>query len=110
MQQRGYRCWRFADEDRRTGYSVVLFGGHGISYSRPPADFIDGLLQREHIRSIQITFREDVAPELHAMPPGGFRLAVINCADLEAGLKAREDLALSFWSAQNLGPWRKSAT
>ncbi len=104
------RRWRYADDDRRTGYSVVLFGGHGIGYSRPPADFIDGLLQREHIRSIQITFHEDIDPALHAMPPGGFRLAVINCDDLEAGLKAREDLALSFWSAQNLGPWRKSAS
>jgi len=25
------------------------------------------------------------------------------------GLKAREELALSFWSAQSLGPWREQA-
>jgi hypothetical protein len=101
------RRWRYPDDDRRTGYSVVLFGGHNIHYLSPPADFVDSLRARPGIRSVQITFHEDIAPELHAMPPGGFRLAVINCDDLEAGMKAREDLALSFWSAQNLGPWRK---
>jgi hypothetical protein len=26
------------------------------------------------------------------MPPGGFRLAVVNCWNLGAGLRAREDL------------------
>ncbi len=104
------RRWRYADDDRHIGYSVVLFGGHGIHYAKPPDDFLDSLRSRPGIRSVQITFHEDIAPELHAMPPGGFRLAVINCDDLEAGLKAREDLALSFWSAQNLGPWRKPAT
>lgn len=104
------RRWRYADNDRQTGYSVVLFGGHGIRYTKPPEDFVESLRGRPGIRSVQITFHENIAPELHAMPPGGFRLAVINCDDLESGLKAREDLALSFWSAQNLGPWRKSAT
>ncbi len=104
------RRWRYADDDRHIGYSVVLFGGHNIHYVKPPEDFVDSLRGRPGIRSVQITFHEDIAPELHAMPPGGFRLAVINCDDLESGLKAREDLALSFWSAQNLGPWRKLAT
>jgi hypothetical protein len=41
------------------------------------------------ITSVQITFHEDWAPERHSMPPGGFRLAVVNCFDLEAGYKAR---------------------
>jgi hypothetical protein len=102
------RRWRYADEDRRDGYSVVLFGGHGIRYEKPPADFVEGLRQRPGITSVQITFHEDIPPEQHHMPPGGFRLAVINCRDLETGFKAREDLALSFWSAQNLGPWRQT--
>jgi hypothetical protein len=30
------------------------------------------------------------------MPPGGFRLAVINCWDLGAGRAAREDLKAHF--------------
>jgi hypothetical protein len=43
------------------------------------------------------------------MPPGGFRLAVINCWNLDAGLRAREELALTFWSAQNLRPGTRTA-
>lgn len=100
------RRWLYADTDRRVGYSVVLFGSHGIQYVPPPAEFVREVAEREDIDSVQITFHEDIPAEQHAMPPGGFRLAVINCSDLEAGLKARDDIALSFWSAQNLGPWR----
>ena len=28
--------WDFADDDRRDGYSVVLFGPHGPRYRHPP--------------------------------------------------------------------------
>jgi hypothetical protein len=38
------------------------------------------------------TFHEDWDPERHAMPPGGFRLAIINCWDRAVGLAARERL------------------
>jgi hypothetical protein len=41
---------------------------------------------------VQITFHENIAPELHAMPPGGFRLAVVNGFDLAAALSARARL------------------
>ncbi len=98
------RRWRYPDDDRHTGYSVVLFGAHGVRYHKPPAAFVKEIAARSGISSVQLTFHDDLAPELHHMPPGGFRLAVINCLDLDAGLKAREDLALSFWSAQKLGP------
>jgi hypothetical protein len=98
------RRWRYPDDDRRTGYSVVLFGAHGVRYQKPSQDFVDALTERPGISSVQLTFHEHLPPELHHMPPGGFRLAVINCWDLDAGLKAREELALSFWSAQNLAP------
>ncbi len=33
--------WNFTDFDRRDGYSVVLFGGHGLQYRHPPQDLID---------------------------------------------------------------------
>jgi hypothetical protein len=36
------------------------------------------------------------------MPPGGFRLAIVNCLDLDVGRAAREQLALSYWSTQTL--------
>ena len=37
------------------------------------------------VSSVQITFHEDRAPEHHAMPPGGFRLAIVNAHSLAAG-------------------------
>jgi hypothetical protein len=40
------------------------------------------------------------------MPPGGFRLAIVNCWDLEAGKQARERLALRFWATQKIVPRR----
>jgi hypothetical protein len=97
------RRWRFMDADRRDGYSVVLFGAHGVPYRHPPVALVDEIRARPDITSVQITFHEDLPPEQHAMPPGGFRLAIVNCWKLEAGLKAREQLALAFWSTQTLG-------
>jgi len=44
------------------------------------------------ISSVQITFHEDLAPKRHAMPPGGFRLAVVNGFTLAAALSARTRL------------------
>jgi hypothetical protein len=35
---------------------------------------------------------------MHSMPPGGLRLAVINCFDLEAGMAAREMLKKWFFN------------
>lgn len=84
--------WEFADTDRRDGYSVVLFGPHGVRYRHPPPALIEALKCMLDISSVQITFHEDVAPDRHAMPPGGFRLAVVNGFDLAAGLAARERL------------------
>jgi hypothetical protein len=96
------RRWRYPDDDRHTGYSVVLFGSHGVQFKTPPDELLAEIRGREGISSLQITFHENIPMEQHAMPPGGFRLAVINCHSLEAGMKAREDLALAFWSAQAL--------
>jgi hypothetical protein len=47
------------------------------------------------VSSVQITFHEDKAPEHHAMPPGGFRLAIVNALSLEAGRAGRKKL----WAA-----------
>nr|TFG53380.1 MAG: hypothetical protein E4H34_03770 [Hyphomicrobiales bacterium] len=98
--------WEFEDRDRRDGYSVVLFGGHGIHYKHPPKDFVDELRATPEVTSIQITFHEDRPPASHSMPPGGFRLAIVNCREIDAGRAVRERLALSFWSTQTLLPRR----
>ncbi|HVS03079.1 MAG TPA: hypothetical protein VMT16_09955 [Thermoanaerobaculia bacterium] len=91
-------AWRFDDSGRRGGYSVVLFGAHGPQYRHPPPGIVAELLAKPAISSLQITFHQGLPAAAHAMPPGGFRLAIINCWDLEAGLEARSRLALRFWS------------
>ena len=49
-----------------------------------------------HVASVQITFHEDRPAAMHAMPPGGFRLAIVNCLELAAGRAARATLAEFF--------------
>jgi len=89
-------AWQFADRDRKDGFSVVLFGKHGHRYRHPPNSAIDPLLRLHDVSSVQTTYHEDRDPEDHAMPPGGFRLAIINCTDLAAGFKARQLLARAY--------------
>ena len=48
------------------------------------------------VSSVQITFHEERDPAHHAMPPGGFRLAIVNAHTLQAGCDARERLRLYF--------------
>jgi len=103
-------AWEFDDSGRREGYSVVLFGGHGLQYRHPPDELVEEIRALPEVTSVQITFHEDRPPAQHAMPPGGFRLAIVNCWDLEVGRRARERLALSFWSTQELRAGRRRRT
>ncbi len=88
--------WNFSDNWRKDGYSVVLFAGHGSKYHKLPRDPIKFLLGHPEISSIQITFHESKPPGAHAMPPGGFRLAIVNCWNLMIGFECRQKLALLF--------------
>jgi len=99
--------WELDDSARREGHSVVLFGAHGVQYRHPPAELVERLRGEPGVSSIQITFHEDRPPAQHSMPPGGFRLAIVNAFDLEVGRCVRQELALSFWSAQQLLPGRR---
>ena len=92
--------WSFADTDRRNGYSVVLFGPHGLRYKHPPQVTVDELRGRAGVSSIQITFDEDRPAHAHSMPPGGFRLAIVNCEELAIGRTVRDQLARLFWPVQ----------
>ena len=94
--------WRYRDDHRRTGYSVVLFGAHGPRYKKPEPDAVQKFLSWRDVSSIQMTFHEDQDPELHSMPPGGFRLAIINCWNPETGFKVRERLTVMFGSSDPL--------
>jgi hypothetical protein len=86
------RDWDFYDDDRSEGYSVVLFGPNGRRYRHPPQAFVDAIKRTPGISSVQISFHADWQPERHAMPPGGFRLAIVNGFDLGKALAARERL------------------
>jgi hypothetical protein len=90
--------WSFADQDRRTGFSVVLFGAHGVNYAIERSIVPEPIAEYPEITSIQITFHDDKPPKAHAMPPGGFRLAIVNCWDLDAGFDVRDRLTLRFSS------------
>jgi len=89
-------AWRRPGGPRRTGYSLALFGPHGREYRHPPVPVVAEVRRMPHVSSLQVTFHEDRPAAAHAMPPGGFRLAVVNCTDLEAGRAARARLASAF--------------
>ena len=88
--------WNFPDDDRAEGYSAVLFGPHGRHYRHPPGPAVDGIRRLPGVTSVQITFYGDRTPESHAMPPGGFRLAIVNGFDLPVTLTARSRLKQHF--------------
>jgi hypothetical protein len=90
------RRWAFADADRRDGHSIVLFAPHGPRYRHPPAALITQVRNLPGVSSVQITFHQDKEPDQHAMPPGGFRLAIVNAWDLQSGLAGRELLRTHF--------------
>jgi hypothetical protein len=81
--------WNFADTDRRDGYSVVLFMPHGPRYRHPPAALVEDARRIPGVTSVQISFHEDRDPAHHSNPPGGFRVAIVNCTDQTAGQEAR---------------------
>ena len=88
--------WNLDDSDRRDGFSVVLFGPHGEHYRHPPADIVSQVKRMPQVTSVQITFHEDRLPQSHSMPPGGFRLAIVNGWDFDTCREARERLNSAF--------------
>ena len=88
--------WAFDDSDRREAYSVPLFARHGNGFSHPSPQLQDHIRGLPHVSSLQITFHETKDPADHPMPPGGFRLGIVNCTDFAAGLAARRQLASAF--------------
>jgi len=69
---------------------------HGPRYRHPPEALAAQVRQLPGVSSVQITFHENKEPEHHAMPPGGFRLAIINAFNLQAGRAGREMLRTHF--------------
>jgi hypothetical protein len=67
-----------------------------VRHRAPAPQIVAQLLRQTGISSVQVTFDPEKPPAEHAMPPGGFRLAVVNCWDLEAGRAARDSLREAF--------------
>ena len=102
--------WPVGSGSRRCGYSIALFGPHGRAYSRPDESEVRALRGESEVSSLQITFHADRPASSHAMPPGGFRLAVINTWNLVAGLHTRARLRNLFGLAESeaaCGPSRR---
>lgn len=89
-------AWAFGDGERRDGFSIALFMPHGQRYRHPPDSLIAEVEAMREVSSVQITFHEDREPSAHSMPPGGFRVAIVNAWDLAAGDRARRRLAAWF--------------
>jgi hypothetical protein len=90
------KVWAFNDNRRVDGYSVPLFARHGNSFRHPPDGIRQQVLAMPGIMSLQVTFHEAKSLEDHPMPPGGFRLAIVNGTDLAQASKARRVLARHF--------------
>ncbi len=99
--------WRFAASPR-IGYSVVLFGAHGVDW-QIDRSLVRALLETQEVSSIQITYDDTIAREAHAMPPGGFRLAIVNCWDLAVGKRVRARLKAYFDAAAEARRPRRAA-
>jgi len=102
--------WPESETALTGGYSVVFFGPHRERYDKPAPEEIEAIRRRyPSVSSIQLSFNETKPCAWHAMPDGGFRLAIVNTHDLETGRRVRERLALRFWSTQKLTPGRRRA-
>ena len=88
--------WLFDEAERRPGWSIPLFARHGHVPRMPNADVQDRIRAMPGVSSLQLTFHENKRWDAHTMPPGGFRLGIVNAVDFAAGLRAREALAKAF--------------
>ena len=96
--------WNFADGGRVDGFSVPLFTRHGSSFRHPPEKIQQHLRAMPGVTSLQITFHETKSLEDHPMPPGGFRLAIVNGTDLQQASNARQYLVNHFASSDIILP------
>lgn len=88
--------WLLRDSRSHMGYSVPLFARHGNVPVHPPQEVLARIRAIPNVSSLQITFHESKAGEAHPMPPGGFRLGIVNGWDLDACFAARAELAKAF--------------
>lgn len=88
--------WRYKDSDRRIGYSIPLFARHNNNFVHPPRESQARIRALPHVSSLQITFYDNKDARAHPMPPGGFRVGIVNAWDLKAGFAAISELEKCF--------------
>ena len=96
--------WTFVEPMRQDAYSIPLFIRHGKVPKHPSQAVQENIRAMPGVSSLQITFFEEKPDDAHTMPPGGFRLAVINATNFEAGIVARAELAKAFDSVEVMLP------
>jgi hypothetical protein len=96
--------WALKHEQQRAGYSIPLFLKHGGVPPHPNEKLQELIRAMPHVSSLQITYYESRSDKSHPMPPGGFRLGLINSYDYKAGLAARDLLATGFAGCELLIP------
>ena len=92
--------WRMGPLNR-TGCSVVLFGEHR-NYRKPSQAFLAPFIDHEQVTSIQLPFHETMDYRQHSMPPGGFRLAIVNGFSLEKCKETRDEIRQEFMRLNDL--------
>jgi hypothetical protein len=88
--------WHYADDDRREGYSIPLFARHNGNFRHPTREQQASIRAMSGVSSLQITFYENKNSADHPMPPGGFRLGLVNAWNLDQGFAACDALARCF--------------
>ncbi len=96
--------WQLQNEHRHTGYSLPLFAHPQHGFRHPPPKQQALIRAMPHVSSLQITFHESKKLDEHPMPPGGFRLGLVNAWNLEAGRAAVDQLAKCFPDANLIRP------
>jgi hypothetical protein len=78
------------------GCSVPLFARHGDLPPHPSDETQARIRAMPAVSSLQITYHEMKDGPAHPMPPGGFRLGIVNGWNLAACFAARDELAKAF--------------
>ena len=94
--------WDLIDSERAEAYSLILTGTQGSGCAHPHADSLHAYEATVGVSSIQLPSFDEGRTGAKEMPPGGFRLAVINCFNREVGMRVRTAIAREFGlSAEN---------
>ena len=92
----GKGVWDLQQIHMREGYSVPLFARHGAVPPHPAAEVQASIRAMPQVSSLQVTYHAARDGKSHPMPPGGFRLGIVNGWDLQACFAARKALAAAF--------------